>query len=127
MSATSFHEYAQGVSDTLNSLLASNQASLVNSEIDQRSALRGFIKGILLFDDGSKLHFREFIGITLPDPRIMYAYHYQDVNKALVFRYDNAVHRPVLPEAQHKHTPEEVITTSAPTLTQVVEEILARI
>ena len=54
----------------------------------------------------------------------MYAYHYQDVNKGLIFRYDNAVHRPPLPQAEHKHTPEDVKVSPAPTLAQVVDEIM---
>jgi hypothetical protein len=34
----------------------------------------------------------------------MYAYHYQDVERNLIFRYDNAAHRLALPYPAHKHT-----------------------
>ena len=54
----------------------------------------------------------------------MYAYHYQDANRDLISRYDNAAHRPPLPQAEHKHTPSGVEISSAPTLTQVADEIL---
>jgi hypothetical protein len=54
----------------------------------------------------------------------MYAYHYQDAGKALVFRYDNAAHLPPLPRAEHKHTPTDVTVWPAPTLAQVIDEIL---
>ena len=54
----------------------------------------------------------------------MYAYHYQDPNESLVFRYDNAVHRPSLQQAEHRHTPAGVEVSPAPTLAQVMDEIL---
>jgi hypothetical protein len=54
----------------------------------------------------------------------MYVYHYQDANKALVFRYDNAPHRPPLSLAEHKHTPAGVTVSLAPTLAQLIDEIL---
>jgi hypothetical protein len=42
----------------------------------------------------------------------------------LIFRYDNAAHRPPLPQAEHKHTPAGVEVSLAPTLAQVIDEIL---
>ncbi len=92
--------------------------------MDQRSSLRGFIAGLLQFNDGSELHFREFVDISLPELRLMYAYHYQDANQDLISRYDNAAHRPPLPQTEHKHTPAGVQVSPAPTLAQVVDEIL---
>jgi hypothetical protein len=64
------------------------------------------------------------VDTSLPEPRLMYAYHYQDANQTLIFRYDNAAHRPRLPQAEHKHTVEGVAVSPAPTLAQVVDEIL---
>ena len=124
MPASNFPEYAQFISDAVNSVVASGQATLVNLEIDQRSTVRGLLKGMLQFDDDSELHFREFVDLTQPEPRLMYAYHYQGANKALVFRYDNAAHRPPLSQAEHKHTSTDVIASLPPTLAQVVDEIL---
>jgi hypothetical protein len=93
MPVTNFPEYARQMTDALNALVATGQAQLVSFEVDQRSVLRGFINGQLLFNDASELHFREFVDMALSEPRLMYAYHYQDANKALRFRYDNAAHR----------------------------------
>jgi len=124
MPATNFPEYARIIEDVLDATIATGEATLVNIQIDQRSSLRGFISGLLRFNDGSELHFREFVDTSLPEPRLMYAYHYQDANKALIFRYDNAAHRPSLSQAEHKHTPAGVEVSPAPTLAQVVDEIL---
>jgi hypothetical protein len=66
--------------------LVTGQAVLAEHSIDQRSMLRGFVGGVLQFEDGSELHFREFVDISLPEPKMMYAYHYQDSNSNLIFR-----------------------------------------
>lgn len=75
------------------------------------------------FDNGSELHFREYVDTTQSQPRLMYAYHFQDGDKQLRFRYDNAAHRPALSQAEHKHTANGVDLTPAPTLQQVLDEI----
>lgn len=124
MPTTNFPDYAKTITQTIDSLLASGQARLLNLQVDQRSMLRGFISGILAFEDNSELHFSEFVDLTQPEPRLMYAYHYQDSKKALVFRYDNAAHRPSPPSVEHKHTASSVSSAPAPTFVQVVDEIL---
>lgn len=86
--------------------------------------LRGFIAGVLRLTDGSELHFREFVDVSLAEPRLMYAYHYQDADQALIFRYDNAAHRPALPLSEHKHTQARVDVFPAPTFDLVLDEAL---
>ncbi len=124
MRASSFNEYAEHILNTIGGLLATGQAVLAEQSIDQRSMLRGFIAGVLQFEDGSELHFREYVDTSLPEPRVMYAYHYQDANDDLVFRYDNAAHKPALPHSDHKHTPTAVHASKRPTFDMVVDEIL---
>jgi len=94
MPATNFPEYARGIADALNKIVAAGEAVLVNLQVDQRSTVRGFIAGSLQLRDGSTLYFREFVDISQAEPKIMYAYHYQDTDHNLIFRYDNAAHRP---------------------------------
>ena len=124
MPATNFPEYARGLGDVLDATVATGEAALVSTQIDQRSSLRGFISGLLRFSDDSELHFREFVDVNSPESRLTYAYHYQGANKDLIFRYDNAAHRPSLPQAEHRHTPAGVEVSPAPTLAQVLDEIL---
>jgi hypothetical protein len=125
MRASSFNEYAERILNTIGGLLVTGQAVLAEHSIDQRSMLRGFVGGVLQFEDGSELHFREFVDISLPEPKMMYAYHYQDSNSNLIFRYDNAAHKPALPQADHKHTPTAVHSLKAPTFEMVIDEILS--
>lgn len=110
MPATDFHEYVRIITSLLNALTTSGRIARVSLETDARSKVRGLIVGTLLFEDDSELHFREFIDLTLPEPKVMYVYHYQDASNKLIFRYDNATHRPALSQPAHKHT---VVGTSA--------------
>lgn len=125
MLATDFHEYVQALTDLLNTIAKSGRVARVRLETDSRSKVRGLIVGTLWFEDGSELHLREFVDLTLPEPRMMYAYHYQSANKKLIFRYDNAAHRPALEQAAHKHTTEGTSASRIPTLVQVLDEILS--
>jgi len=83
MPATNFPEHAREIEDVLDAAVAAGEAVLVSIQIDQRSSLRGFITGVFRFKDASELHFREFVDTSLPEPRLMYAYHYQDAKRGL--------------------------------------------
>jgi len=124
MSGIRFPEYLQGIQNTLNEVVAGGQALTVQLQADQRSTIQGFLAGILAFVDGSELHFREYINLAAPEPRQMYAYHYQDATAQMIFRYDNAAHRPPLSAREHKHTPDNIVVILPPTLEQVIDEIL---
>jgi hypothetical protein len=96
---------------------------LTDFQVDVRSSQRGYIAGILHFDDDAQLHFREFVDVTQLDPRSMYAYHYQDQNARMIFRYDNALHRPALAQRDHKHAGDDhVEVTPAPSFADVLDE-----
>lgn len=124
MPTTGFPEYARAIATALDFAVGTGQARLTSLQVDHRSSFRGLISGSLVFEDGSELHFREFVDATLDEVRVMYAYHYQDVYEGLIFRYDNAVHRPSPSQPEHRHTPEGIATSNAPTLAQIIDEIL---
>jgi hypothetical protein len=56
MPAINFPEYARAIQDVLDATVASGEAALVSIQMDPRSSLRGFIVGLLRFNDGSELH-----------------------------------------------------------------------
>lgn len=93
---------------------------------DVRSSDQGYLHGVLVFRDHSSLHFREFLD-SADDTlvKVMYSYHYQDEDQALVFRYDNALHRPELPFIDHKHIGPEIVAADPPHLQDVLIEIVA--
>ena len=95
---------------------------------DKRADHEGFISGDLRFVDGSVLNLREFVDAEGVPDRVMYVYQYRDAEGNLIFRYDNTGHHrrlslPTYPH--HKHDGEEgkVITSDAPFLAAVLEEI----
>ncbi len=98
---------------------------------DEREDEIIFLRGDIYFSDGSRLHFREFVQIKqgLPPNCYTYAYHYQNANEELIFRYDDTDHFPELPSApHHKHVGgNEVIAADAPDLQSVLKEIEALI
>ena len=47
---------------------------LSNVTYDKRGAHEGFIRGDLIFSDGSTLHLREFVDVKSTVDRLMYAY-----------------------------------------------------
>ena len=124
MSAIEFPEYLQQVQSILNQVIAAGHALSIRFQADGRSITSGFLVGILFLADGTELHFREYVDLSAPTLRQMYSYHYQDADGQLIFRYDNAVHRPPLAAREHKHTPDGVVVTLPPTLEQVIDEIL---
>ena len=124
MPVTTFPEYVQHITDLLNHAVAAGEVVLNTLPVDQRSAVRGLIAGVLQFSDGSELHFREYIDVTQAQPKIMYAYHFQDVDHSLIFRYDNAAHRPAPPQRDHRHTRSGIEASPVPTLAEVLDQIL---
>lgn len=124
MPITNFPDYASVISTLLNSLETTGQAKLINLQVDQRSILRGLIHGLIIFEDDSELHFREFVDTSQIEPKLSFAYQYLDVRKNLIFRYDNAIHRPPLSQPSHKHNPKGVHICPVPNLSQVIDEVL---
>ncbi len=91
----------------------------------------GAIEGKLRFWDGSMLKFIENLsetGILLA--KTDYAYHYQDDQNNLIFRYDDAPHYPhISTHPHHKHIwypitkIEEIAPATPPHLREVLREV----
>ena len=92
---------------------------------EKRTTTEGFLRGDILFRNGSHLHFRELV-TTEPSVRLVsYTYQYMSSDESLIFRYDDSNHYPQLPTApHHKHVGRnDVIATDAPNLETVLVEI----
>lgn len=126
MPAANFPEYVRELQAALNEANALREVEVTTVQVDQRSALRGLVAGSLQFRDASILHFREFADLSQAEPKLTYAYHYQSAAAVLIFRYDNATHRPPLSQAAHKHTPTGIEVAPIPTLREIADQILQR-
>ncbi len=94
---------------------------------DKRSDYVGYFRADLYFYfyDGSLLHVREFVFTRSEIIKDIYAYHYQNAEGRMVFRYDNTGHFRSLPNfPHHKHTPAGVDSTSEPSLPNILDEVL---
>ena len=94
---------------------------------DERSETKGFIRGLIHFDDGSELHVREFIDVSAERDRYKYSYHYMR-GESVVFRYDNSADttaRELATYPHHTHVGGVVQESPAPTLREVLEEIMS--
>lgn len=92
---------------------------------EQRPGNQGYLHGMIVFVDESRFFFREYLDVSAGQlDKLTYAYHYQDADNNLLFRYDNAPHKPALPFHDHKHIgTTEIIQVDEPILANVLTEI----
>jgi hypothetical protein len=93
---------------------------------DERSETKGFMRGLLHSDDSSELHIREFVDVSTGIERYKYSYHYMREGR-LMFRYDNSADitaRDFATYPHHKHVGDIIQESSAPSLAEVLAEIV---
>jgi hypothetical protein len=105
---------------------------LVNIAEEKRGTYEGYIYGELTFLDDSILQFREYVDVEDQADRLMYSYHYTDTDDNLIFRYDNTGHHRKLklttyPHHKHEGSQNNLLSSSAPILAMVLDEIQARV
>jgi hypothetical protein len=117
-------DYVASLTNAINNYSGTNL--IVGSQLatDYRTEKIGIVEGRLIFIDHSELHFIEYVDVRYRVQKVMYSYHYQRKHGGLIFRYDNAKHRPRLPFENHKHLDsDEVVQSDAPQFGQVLEGI----
>lgn len=97
----------------------------IKSQIENRGNIALYIRLEIIFNDMSELHVKEYF-ITIPEfTKIAYSYHYQNKEKSLIFRYDNAEHHPEIPTfPYHKHITDSAESSKAMSLPEVIEDVL---
>ena len=86
---------------------------------------QAIIKAKTIFINRSVLHIKEYIHAKYKIEKVSYAYQYQDKNGELIFRYDNAIHRPALGFKEHKHTKGGlIIEASPPDISGIMDEVI---
>ena len=99
-----------------------------NIVVDNRSDIAFYIKGKIIFTNDNELHIKEYF-IAIPElKKIAYSYHYQNKNKELIFRYDNAEHHPEIKTyPYHKHNGNKVCASKKTKLKRVLFEIIDKL
>lgn len=98
---------------------------LVSSEliVDIRTEKIGLIRATIIFSDDSKLFVTEYLDLRYKIEKLTYSFHYQDKVGNLIFRYDNAAHKPVTFN-YHKHVNDAILESQTPELRNILEEII---
>ncbi len=116
-------EYLAELDAKLQELSGIILTSSIQREIDANLGI-GFIKGRLVFLDGSTLDFSE----QLPVEQAKFRLHYMDAKNNLILRWDSAPHyRHLKTFPFHLHTPQGVEEHPAITLLEVLDRIEAMI
>lgn len=117
--------YVDHIQASIDRFAATSLVLETQINVETRPAKQGYIHGSITFADSSVLFFREYLDADKEEiNKDMYVYHYQDKDYNFIFRYDNARHKPPLQYAEHKHIPGQIVEAPAPTLEDVLFEIV---
>ncbi len=96
-----------------------------NLQVENRGDVALYLRGKIIFTNESELQFKEYF-VTIPIMRKWaYSYHYQNRDKELIFRYDNAEHhKEIATYPYHKHITNDVLPSDILSLKEVLREIL---
>jgi len=95
---------------------------------DNRGDVVLYLKGKIVFTNQNELHLKEYF-IAVPGfKKLAYSYHYQDAEKQLISRYDNAEHHGELENfPHHKHIGDNALPAEEISLAKVLEIIIDQI
>jgi len=100
-------------------------AETITYQEERRAGKQIIVKADVVLVDGSRLIIREYIGSKYGLEKLSYAYQYQDSSGSLIFRYDNAAHKPALISRNHRHDENgEIIITDPPEIQSLVDEVV---
>jgi hypothetical protein len=117
-------DYLADLTETINDYTTSGFIVIFEITSDFRSDKIGIIRGKIVFVDESTLFFKEYLDLRHKIDKKAYSFHYQDGNSNMIFRYDNALHKPRLAFNEHKHAGDKIIPSSIPDISAVLEEII---
>ncbi|MBI5674923.1 MAG: hypothetical protein HZC48_03690 [Nitrospirae bacterium] len=98
-----------------------------NLSFEERPPNAAYLTGIIVFINGSKMHFKEFIVLKPEGVNVLkYGYSYLRINDSLIFRYDNALDpkaKKLSTYPEHKHLPTELLPAPRPSLGDILREV----
>ena len=122
----SLSEYLAAIRDEIERLDSYGFAESVEFHEELRAGKQAIIKVEVVLVNGSTLRIREYIDARYSIEKVSYAYHLQGREGNLVFRYDNAVHKPALDFPEHKHTADgPVIQAASPDMKSLLDEVIS--
>ena len=121
----SLHEYLILLRKGIEKLEDYGYAESIDVREEIRAGTQAIIRVKIVLVDGSVLHCNEFIDARYKIERLRYAFQYQNYKGELIFRYDNAGHKPPLTFKEHKHTSTgNIIQASLPDIFDLIDEVI---
>lgn len=94
-------------------------------DIENRGDVVLYLRGEIVFTDTSELHFKEYFIVVPALKKLAYLYHYQNKDKEMIFRFDNAEHHPeVRTYPHHKHMRDTVLPSTEMSLKDAITEAI---
>ena len=101
-------------------------AESINVKEEIRAGKQAVLNIDVVLVDGSFLFIKEYIDARYKIEKVSYAYQYQNREGKLIFRYDNAKHKPALQFVEHKHISDgNIVDAKPPDLSELVDEVIA--
>ncbi len=122
---TQLHHYLARLQSTLQSRYEIDIEVLEIFDRSDKVGQSSELYAVIRFYDNSRLQIVEKLSVeTYALIKTRYAYHYQDADGMLIFRYDNAPHHPEIEtHPHHKHDGDKVIAAYPPDISEVLQEI----
>ncbi len=121
----SLHDYLELFRKAVEKIEDYGYTESVQVREDIRPNKQAVIKAKIVLIDGSILYITEYIDAKYAIQKVSYAYQYQRKDGKLIFRYDNATHRPKLEFKEHKHTKGSgIVEASLPGVSDILDEVV---
>ncbi len=118
-------EYVSSLQSVIDDFSKSGMIIGHDLSADARTEKVGLVRGQVQFLDESSLFFTEYLDLRFRVERLNYSFHYQKPAGEILFRYDNARHKPPLDFPCHKHLPDGPITSAGvPEFRELIQEIM---
>lgn len=117
-------EYLRDFAETIAEYAETGLIIASELKADARAEKIGLIRATIVFENESRLFVTEYVDLRYKIEKLTYSFHYQDKDGSMIFRYDNAKHKPDLGFNSHKHVKEKVLISEVPELKDILEEIV---
>ncbi len=119
------HEYLHVFREAIDKIDRYGYAESVTLHQEIRAGKQALLQVTVVLLDASSLHIKEYVDAMYGIEKVSYGYQYQDPHGDVIFRYDNAAHKPSLSMKEHKHIKDRIIEISPPDIADLVDEVIS--